>query len=286
MRKMGLEAYADNIFCFGARRIPAVARLQSTRPGPMVLIAFDDMAYSGEQFESFEVSERYIRCTSPYFLRAYAKIDFYIAVPFVSSVAYKKLMMSPSPNGRVLEPPACSGLSAKFFPSTIVLPTFQEQVEAYYKDDPEAMDRIRYLCDDTFETRNRNRNNTRKRNQYIRYKRGHNAFGCIFGRGQTAVYFDHKLADYISVMRDLFASGSYPSNVSPYAVSIAFQNRVKLPSLSSAPFLQGCNQTRNEQDCFPAFYKTIPYTYRGHRMNLRQDVIRQMRAIEQMPAKL
>lgn len=286
MRKMGLEEYADNIFCFGSRRIPSIARLKSTRPGPIVLIAFDDMAYSGQQFEDYEVAERFMRCTSPYYLRAYAQIDFYIAVPFVTTVARKKLMSPPSPNGKPVEPPLISGLQAKFFPSTIVLPTFQEQVEEYFKDEPETIDRIRYLCDDTFETRNKNRNTTRKRNKYLNVKRGHNAFGCIFGRGQTAIYFDHKLADYISVMRKLFSSGSYPSNVSYNAVSRAFHYRSTIPSLNSAPFLQGCNQTRREGDCFPAFYKTIPYSYNGKRMNPRQDVIRQMRLIERAPAKL
>jgi hypothetical protein len=107
-----------------------------------------------------------------------------------------------------------------------------------------------------------------RRNNYLNVKRGHNAFACIFGMGQTATYFDHKLADYISVMRNLIATGAYPKNITRNNLNAKLREKEKINIASSTSLIMGCDNSRDEKDCFKPFYKSIEYTY--------NDIIRQL----------
>ena len=120
------------------------------------------------------------------------------------------------------------------------------------------------MCSDSIIEKQLILKNNSKQNNYLNIKRGHNSFVCVFGLGQTAVYFDHKLADHVSVMQKLFAKGSYPPNISYINVKAKFLNREKIKPLYDIPLISGCDETRQEEDCFYTFYKNITYTYFGN----------------------
>jgi hypothetical protein len=119
----------------------------------------------------------------------------------------------------------------------------------------------------------------------LNVKRGHNAFACIFGTGQTATYFDHKLADYISVMRNLIATGAYPKNITRNNLNAKLREKEKINIASSTSLIMGCDNSRDEKDCFKPFYKSIEYTYNDTKLMGKSDIIRQLIDIDTYEAE-
>jgi len=246
------------LFFFGINRVHPISKLREERAGSFVIISCDDMTYTGSQIVEKEFLEITFRCKAPCPQEVYQSIPHYVAVPFTTAIAKAKIMSQPK-----------TGIGALFFKNTVIIPTFKEQVERYYKDRPEVIKRIELLCIE----KESNVKKTMRRN-YLNIKRGHNAFTCIFGLGQTAVYFDHKLADYISVMQRLLALGSYPPNISFNEITAKFNSREAIEPVYSGPLINGCaNGT-----CYEAYYKQIDYTYLGNEMRDNSSIISQIKS--------
>jgi hypothetical protein len=265
--KLGISDFKDKVFAFSVRRIHPIVKLMESRPGSFALINFDDMTYSGNQMAQYDLFERKMRCKQPCPEDAYSAIKYYLAVPYTTSYARSKLV-NPHPKG----------IGATYFENTVTIPTFKEQVEAYFKDEPLLIERIKLICDEHIEQslHSKKKNATLRRNNYLNVKRGHNAFACIFGMGQTATYFDHKLADYISVMRNLIATGAYPKNITRNNLNAKLREKEKINIASSTSLIMGCDNSRDEKDCFKPFYKSIEYTYHDTKLMGKSDIIRQL----------
>jgi hypothetical protein len=260
------ETFVDKVFCFGTKRIHSLTNLVKTRPGSIAIISFDDMTYTGMQIREKELFEETMRCIPPCPVNIYRSIRYYLAVPFTTTAARQKLA-SPYPEG----------INARFFENTVTLPTFKEQVLNYYKDEPATIKKLELMCDQMIESKI---NNTTRRNNYINIKRGHNIFKCIFRDGQSAVYFDHKIADYISVFQTLFAKGSYPSNISRKNVLAHFKSKTPIPRLYSVPLIINCDDSRTQMDCYSTFYKNIEYSYLGTPLSEKADMIKMFRMLD------
>jgi hypothetical protein len=249
VKKMPKEELQDKLFFFGTKRIHSIVKLSLQRTGPTVIISCDDMTYTGSQIVEKEFLEETFRCKAPCPKDEYRGIPHYVAVPYTTSIAKQKIISPPR-----------MGMNAKFFENTVVLPTFKEQVEEYYKDEPGVIRQINLICEEKESSIKKSR-----RKNYLNTKRGHNAFGCIFGLGQSAVYFDHKLADWVSVMQQLLAKGSYPPNISYNNVKAKFNNGEKIEPRNALPLIKGCVTLEYGPElCYKAFYKQIQYTYFGH----------------------
>ena len=258
IKVISAEELQSKLFFLGTKRIHPISKLRVDRPGSFVLISCDDMTYTGSQIVEKEFLEMTFRCKAPCPQEVYRSITHYVAVPYTTSIAKAKIMSPPR-----------NGLGGLFFENTVIIPTFREQVEEYYKDRPEIIRAIELLCIE----KESNVKKTVRRN-YLNIKRGHNAFKCIFGFGQTAVYFDHKLADYISVMQRLIAMGSYPPNISHNEIKAKFNKHEAVEPVYSGPLIDGCISGT----CYEAFYKQINYTYLGNEMRDNSSIISQIKS--------
>ena len=258
--EIGLTVFTDKVICCGIKRVPTINKIVTDNPEKTsALIYFDDMAYTGSQIVANEGLER-IRCKQcPD--ADYLKVKYYLAIAYLTSTAKAKLIKA--------QP---EGVNAIFFENTVILPSFMEQVLTYYHDEPATIRKLSLLCDAKFENRTRKAREV-NRNTYINIKRGHNVFGCVFGQGQTAVYFDHKLGDYISVMRNLLSRGLYPENISRSAVVGLYKEKRAVNGLFSESLIKGCTK----DDCFEPYYKTIKYSFYGVKLYAEAGIIKQLK---------
>ena len=260
--EIGLTVFTDKVICCGIKRVPTINKIVTDNPEKTsALIYFDDMAYTGSQIVANEGLER-IRCKQcPD--ADYLKVKYYLAIAYLTSTAKAKLIKA--------QP---EGVNAIFFENTVILPSFMEQVLTYYHDEPATIRKLSLLCDAKFENRTRKAREV-NRNTYINIKRGHNVFGCVFGQGQTAVYFDHKLGDYISVMRNLLSRGLYPENISRSAVVGLYKEKRAVNGLFSESLIKGCTK----DDCFEPYYKTIKYSFYGVKLYAEAGIIKQLKTL-------
>jgi len=258
--ELGLTDFTDKVMCCGIKRVSTINQIVIDNPEKSsALIYFDDMAYTGSQIIMNEGLER-IRCKQcPD--ADYLKVKYYLAIAYLTSTAKAKLIKTYP-----------EGVNAIFFENTVILPSFMEQVLNYYHDEPATFKKLSLLCDAKFENRTR-KLREENRNNYINIKRGHNVFGCIFGEGQTAVYFDHKLGDYISVMRNLLVRGLYPENIPRSAVVGLYKEKRAVNGLFSESLISGCTKG----DCFEPYYKTIKYSFNGSKLYAEAGIIKQLR---------
>ena len=258
--EIGLTDFTDKVICCGVKRVPTINQIVSDNPEKSsALIYFDDMAYTGSQIVANEGLER-IRCKQCQDSE-YLKVKYYLAIAYLTSTAKAKLIKA--------QP---EGVNAIFFENTVILPSFMEQVLTYYHDEPATIRKLSLLCDAKFENRTRKAREANK-NNYINIKRGHNVFGCVFGQGQAAVYFDHKLGDYISVMRNLLSRGLYPENITRSAVIGLYKEKRAVNGLFSESLIKGCTK----DDCFEPYYKTIKYSFGGLKLYAEAGIIKQLK---------
>ena len=258
--EIGLTDFTDKVICCGIKRVPTINKIVTDNPEKScAIIYFDDMAYTGSQIIANEGLER-IRCKQCPDAE-YLKVKYYLAIAYLTSTAKAKLIKA--------QP---EGVNAIFFENTVILPSFMEQVLTYYHDEPATIRKLSLLCDAKFENRTRKAREANK-NNYINIKRGHNVFGCVFGQGQTAVYFDHKLGDYISVMRNLLSRGLYPENISRSAVVGLYKEKRAVNGLFSESLIKGCTK----DDCFEPYYKTIKYSFYGVKLYAEAGIIKQLK---------
>ena len=216
-------------------------------------IHFDDMSYTGEQLGEaiYYVSEDIKK-------RGLSNLSYHIAVAFITTVARKSL----------------SEKSVLFFKNTEIVPTIKRVINEYYKAEPDIIKRISLICNNQAGFHMKAKSDSKA----IALKRGLNAFGCYFALGQSAIYFDHKIADDLSVLSTLFSKGSYPPNIGINEVTKYYSKKAMIkPTLFSGPLISSCNGVN---ECYTTFYKRFKYTFRGSVINPSNKIIAEIELIK------
>lgn len=261
---LGLETYSNKVFLThmdkaterngihlstGADEMNAYCNANTDKK--VVVFHFDDMSYSGSQI--YEDIQSLLLPKPPI-----ANLSYYIAVAFITNRAKDYLLW-------VFR----ESQSLGFLPSTEGIATFNESVKILYKDDPELLKRIDYICNDGLFTK------TIKTNESILpFKRGRNTFICNTGM-QSSVYFDHKIADETSIISTFLQMGPYPENVTLPQLKQIFSGRREVKKLYSGSLISGCNNTSPET-CYPSFYSKITYTFNGTPLQSNERLINQL----------
>ena len=110
---------------------------------------------------------------------------------------------------------------------------------------------------------------------FNKYKRGRLTFSC--GRlelGQLPIYFDHKIADDISVFPRLMSFGLVPPDFEYNFI----RNFNFISSEESGSHMKNCYgahtpapHTETDGKCYKTFYKQIKYTYKGRLIDMTEE---------------
>jgi hypothetical protein len=202
------------------------------------VVHFDDMSYSGRQLDLGTPDKQQLTETT--------NVTYHLAISYVSSFANNYLKVK--------------GLL--FYKNTEIVPVFEDVVKDYYKTEPETIKRITSLCIwPPFTTAN--------------FKRGGNTFSCVFGYGQTLIYFDHKIADHLSTLYFIISLGEYPVNSSINIVKNSISKHTMTPSAQSGSIISSCRseQLSDNQDCYSAFYKRFKYSFKGQEVKSPKSLV-------------
>jgi len=221
---------------------------EDTEESKYLTLYFDDMSYSGLQMFSSAYSNANLKNRTRQ-LSEKGKLlnfDWYACVPYVSSKGRERL------NGHV-----------KFFEETEIIFSLQKQIEKNELEIP--LNKIEKLLG----LFNNNNNN---------FFYGRRAFGMTNNfRGyldKSVVYFDHKLADSISVYQKILTAGSFPTEVENCKYIPLINNCVADPYgghtcgyVDPTTEIHGHSHLEkdipNDKACPRNFYKNIIYTYNG-----------------------
>ena len=242
LEKMGLEKYKDKLICICAEHDKTIyTELNNT-----VAFFFDDMIYSGTQ--SGGIAELF---------NTYAeKNNFqgYFVVPFASVFAYNNVLTK----------------QGKFLKGVKVVDTIKTIMDRHFKDEPDTIKNITTMClmeGDAREIAVKQGVQFNVKN-YKGYERSREGIACKgLNNGQTLIYFDHKIADYISVLTNVESHGQYPINIKleNYVNKAEKRGRIVFPEAGS--LIANCDETNRDIYCYPTFYKTYTYTYKGKNLN-------------------
>jgi len=214
-------------------------------------VHYDDMSYSGVQMSlsiPWDINDR-----------ALPNFSYYIAISFITKFA----------RGHV------GKHGVKFFQNTEFVPDFEECVNEYYKDEPDVISRIKAICSRFGESQAES--DPEGFSKILPFKRGHNAFQCYYGAGQSAIYFDHKIADHVSVLSTLFSKGTYPPNININSTLHAVLTGKNIRPLVSGSLISTCDA---EDECYKTFYKRFKYTFNGQEINPNKDLIDELQRIK------
>jgi hypothetical protein len=188
-------------------------------------ILIDDMPYSGIQIAnsindiSTYINDYNIKCIlATPYISEYAYDSFSMQYKFLSIVKYEKI---PSFNTIIKE----------------------QNIEENIKD------KLLLLC-------SRNNNNRGYPPGYYGMEYGDIAFECI--GNLPLIYFDHKLADGMSIMNKILRTGAYPSTD---CISLPFINNCNIIDANlknSCYSIKGINVNNK---CPPSYYKNIKFTF-------------------------
>lgn len=221
-----------------------------------LILHFDDMSYSGMQMFSSSYTQAMLRNRFIKLRDDYEKVlefHWYACVPYVASKGREKL------KNRVL-----------FFNETEIIFSLQNQIEKNELQIP--IDKIRKLLGLFYN------------NESFFY--GRRAFGMTSQfkgyMDKSVVYFDHKLADSISVYQKILTSGSFPAEVEDCKYIPLINNCVVDPyggkacgyvdpetDIPGHDYLE--KDIPNDKACPKNFYKNIVYTYNGVDYRFRED---------------
>lgn len=160
---------------------------------------------------------------------------YVIACPYIGSTAYERLKRSP----------------VKFPKATVIFDNFDQQLENNTGD---------YSCDDIV-------NKSMKIFTTEMYKTFH------YSRGLSAIYFDHKLADRVSIFQKVLALGPVHNGIAVGSLisgceTFEYKVRGRVPSNDD-------NISDFDADgvCPKAYYKTINYTYNGVLVDKNRNIM-------------
>lgn len=237
--KLGLASHRNKICVIhDAERNELMKFVTENKEKKTIAVHFDDMSYSGNQLDA----------SLPSSINAEKQPNFsyYICISYITKFSRNRLLKK---------------YQVLFFQNTEIVPDFEESVKDYYRDQPDVIDRIESICTRFY----RGMENVKPTlfQKIIPFKRGHNAFKCYYGSGQAAVYFDHKIADYVSVLSSLFSKGDYPPNIDYDSVLQSAVRDKNIPSLHSGSLISSCNSAKTGSECYKTFYKRFNYTFNG-----------------------
>ena len=236
--KLGLASYRNKICVIHDAEANTLMKfITENKERKAVALHFDDMSYSGNQLDA-SVPTTINTDELPNF-------SYYICISYITKFSRNRLLK----------------YNVSFFQNTELVPDFEESVNDYYRDQPDVIDRIKSVCTRFY----KGMDNLKPAlfQKIIPFKRGHNAFKCYYGSGQAAVYFDHKIADYVSVLSSLFSKGDYPPNIDYDSVLQSVERDKSIPSLRSGSLISSCNSAETEFECYKTFYKRFNYTFNG-----------------------
>jgi hypothetical protein len=224
---------------------------EANKTKKIVAVHYDDMSYSGVQMSlsiPWDIKER-----------ALANFSYYIAISFMTKFA----------QGHV------GKHGVKFFKNTELVPDFEDCINDYYKSQPDVVERIKAICSRFGEEKAVN--DPEGFSKILPFKRGHNAFGCYYGAGQSAIYFDHKIADHLSVLSTLFSKGTYPPNININSTYQSVLTGKGITPLVSGSLISTCDA---EDECYKTFYKRFKYTFNGVEINSGKEFINEIDRIK------
>jgi len=254
LQKLKLDSFKDKIViitdtdCINGKLMNFA---EENKTKKILVVHYDDMSYSGIQMSS-SIPQDIIK-------RALSNISYYIAISFITKFA----------RGNV------GGYGVKFFENTELVPDFEECVNEYYKGQPAIINRIKAICSRIDERQAES--DPEEFSKILPFKRGHNAFQCYYGAGQSAIYFDHKIADYVSVLSTLFSKGTYPPNININSTLTAVLTGKKINPQFSGSLISTCDA---EDECYKIFYKRFTYTFTGQEINPSKDLIDEIQRIK------
>lgn len=223
--KLNIEEHKNKIFLIRDEDHRAKV-FEFSKDIKIQVVHFDDMSYSGLQLNLSTPNKK--------LLTEGTNVTYHLAISYASSYANKFLKEK--------------GLL--FYENTEIVPVFEDVVKDYYKTEPETIKRIASLCKyPSFTT--------------VNFKRGGDAFKCVFGLGQTLIYFDHKIADHVSTLYYIISLGTYPVNSSINVLKNALSKRTNAPNAHSGSILSSCTSLSANQDCYTPFYKRFKYSFKG-----------------------
>jgi hypothetical protein len=167
LQKLNLEAMKHKIcIIHDSESSDLMDFAETNKTKKIVVVHYDDMSYSGVQMGlsiPWDIKER-----------ALPNFSYYIGISFITKFA----------QGHVGQ------YGVKFFKNTELVPDFEECINEYYKTQPDVIERIKAICSRFGESQAES--DPEGFSKILPFKRGHNAFQCYYGAGQSAIYFDHK----------------------------------------------------------------------------------------------
>jgi hypothetical protein len=242
LEKLGLEKYKEKInwMPLDASDNNLPDYVKSNPQKKFGTVYFDDMSYTGTQISG--VAPNIIGLDN---------LKYYVAVPFITERAFALL----SDEGIV------------FFDNTERVASLYEHIKEYYKDEPDTIKKIEMLCYGASPASLKGENH----NMFNAYTRGRKAFSCGFLKhGQLPIYFDHKIADYMSVLPDVMSFGIVPRDLE-YKTILNMGYKYNPPMKEAGSHMKDCYGEAPPHDetdgvCYKTFYKQIKYTYKGNQI--------------------
>ena len=252
LQKLNLEAMKDKIcIIHDSESSDLMDFAETNKTKKIVVVHYDDMSYSGVQMGlsiPWDIKER-----------ALPNFSYYIGISFITKFA----------QGHVGQ------YGVKFFKNTELVPDFEECINEYYKTQPDVIERIKAICSRFGESQAES--DPEGFSKILPFKRGHNAFQCYYGAGQSAIYFDHKIADHVSVLSTLFSKGTYPPNININSTYHAVLTGKNIYPLVSGSLISTCDA---EDECYKTFYKRYTYTFNGQEINSSKAIISEIERIK------
>jgi len=241
LEKLGLEQYKEKINWMPVagydRSLPVYVK--SNPDKKLATVYFDDMSYTGTQISGVAPD-----------IIGLDNLKYYVAVPFITNNAFALL----------------SSEGMLFFDNTERVTSLYDHIKEYYKDEPETIKKLEILCYDRGSSSLHGDNH----NMFNKYKRGRKTFFCGHLKlGQLPIYFDHKIADNVSVFPGLMSFGWVPPDFE-YNI-IRNYNTSPEKSGSHMKNCYGEGDARFDAAagvCYKTFYKQIKYTYKGRLIDM------------------
>jgi len=206
-----LSYYNKKIVIFSDAEKSIIHHIKKYNDKKTLAIYFDDMSYSGVQIHT------YLRKSAAYRKKS-VEYDLYLGVAFISEYAINNI------NSLFID----HSHKIKLFENTEIIKPFYKIMMEDPNNDEEFKNFINRECKiDTSSI------------DFTSLK-----YGCY--RAICSIYFDHKLADFLSTFTRILSNGS----------NIIDDENIRL--------INNCEDIDVDKTCPPAFYKSIIYTYNGN----------------------
>jgi hypothetical protein len=199
----------------------------------ILFLYFDDMSYSGTQIANTIVDSKMCDIENI--------CDYYLTCVFISETALTKIQNEINSY--------CHNFKIKYWNNIQIIPTLEKQFYYNIPDNEKSYYKKIYekIC------------NSYENNKFM-------GFGCF--ESHTPIYFDHKIADFMSTLDKLLYFGSYPINTdcieskcirTPLLKKCIENNTIIEKDINFCNnFYMGVNE---EMECPKTFYKQINYKY-------------------------